>query len=72
MIWILCKCHFSPINYLYQMSKLHFFLKESKEMYKIVQLISNFLYYKNLPPSMKIHVHWMNLMKNQERQILKF
>jgi VanZ family protein len=34
-------------------------------MHKMIQLISNFLYNKNMPPSMKIHVHWMNLMKNQ-------
>jgi len=29
-------------------------------MHKIIQLISNFL-----PPSIKINVHWMNLMRNQ-------
>jgi hypothetical protein len=34
-------------------------------MHKVIQLISNFLYNKNMPFSMKIHVHWMNLMKNQ-------
>jgi hypothetical protein len=34
-------------------------------MHKVIQLISNFLYNKNIPPSMKVHVHWMNLMKNQ-------
>jgi hypothetical protein len=34
-------------------------------MYKVIQLVSNFLYNKNMPPSMKVHVHWMNLMKNQ-------
>jgi hypothetical protein len=34
-------------------------------MYKIIQLISNFLYNKNMSPSMKVHVHWINLMKNQ-------
>jgi hypothetical protein len=28
-------------------------------------LISIFLYNKNMPPFMKVHVHWMNLMKNQ-------
>jgi len=32
-------------------------------MHKVIQLISNFLY--NMPPSMKVHVHWMNLMKIQ-------
>jgi hypothetical protein len=44
-------------------------------MYKVIQLISNFLYNENMPPSMKIYVHWMNLMKNQiiqQCQILKF
>jgi hypothetical protein len=33
-------------------------------MHKIIQLISNFWYNKNMPPSMKVHVHWMNLIKN--------
>ncbi len=28
-------------------------------------MISNFLYNKKMSPSMKVHVHWMNLMKNQ-------
>jgi len=44
-------------------------------MYKVIQLISNFLDNKNMPPSMKIYVHWMNWMKNQiiqQCQILKF
>ncbi len=47
------------------MSKILFFKKQSKGRYKIIQLISKFLYNKNMPPSMKVHVHWMNLMKNQ-------
>jgi hypothetical protein len=34
-------------------------------MHKIIQLISNFLHNKNMSPSMKVHVHWMNLIKNQ-------
>jgi hypothetical protein len=34
-------------------------------MHKVIQLISNFLYNKNMPPTMKAHFHWMNLMKNQ-------
>jgi len=34
-------------------------------MHKVIQLISNFSYKKNMPPSMKVHVHYMNLMKNQ-------
>jgi hypothetical protein len=34
-------------------------------MYKTIQLISNFLYNKNMSPSMKVHVHGINLMKNQ-------
>ncbi len=34
-------------------------------MHKVIQLISNFFYKKNMPPSMKVHVHYMNLMKNQ-------
>jgi len=37
-------------------------------MHKVIQMISNFLYNKNMPPSMKVHVHWMNLMKNQIKQ----
>ncbi len=47
------------------MSKVHLFSKELKGMYKVIQSISNFLYNKNMPPSMKVHVHWINLMKNQ-------
>jgi hypothetical protein len=34
-------------------------------MPKLIQLISIFLYNKNMPTSMKVHVHWMNFMKNQ-------
>jgi len=34
-------------------------------MHKVIQLISNFSYNKNIFLSMKIHVHQMNLMKNQ-------
>ncbi len=34
-------------------------------MHKIIQLISNSLYNKNMPPFLKVHFHWMNLMKNQ-------
>ncbi len=37
-------------------------------MHKVIRLISNFLHNKNMPPSMKVHVHWMNLMKNQIKQ----
>jgi hypothetical protein len=58
-------------------SKLHFKGKKSKGMHNVIQSISNFVYNKNMPPSMKVHVHWMNLMKNriiqkcQNLQILK-
>jgi hypothetical protein len=45
-----------------------FFFNESKGMNKVIQLILNFLYDKNMAPSMKVHVHWMNLMKNQIKQ----
>jgi len=34
-------------------------------------LISNFLYNKNVPPSMKVHIHWMNLMKKQSNKNFK-
>jgi hypothetical protein len=34
-------------------------------MHKIIQLISNFLYNKKMPHFIKVHVHWMNLMRNQ-------
>jgi len=47
------------------MFKVHCFLKESKGMHKVIQLISNFFYNKNMPPSMKVHIHWMKLLKNQ-------
>jgi hypothetical protein len=42
------------------MSKV-IFIKELKGMHIIIQLISSFLYNKNMPPS-------MNLMKNQIKQ----
>jgi len=47
------------------MFKLYFLKKESKGIHKVIQFITNFLYNKNVPHSMKVHVHWMNLMKNQ-------
>ncbi len=50
---------------------VHFFFKESKGMHKIIQFISKKLYNKNMPLSMKVHVHWMNLMKNQIIQKFK-
>jgi hypothetical protein len=34
-------------------------------MHKIMQLISKKMYNKSMPPSMKLHVHYMNMMKNQ-------
>jgi len=34
-------------------------------MHKIIQLISKFVYNKSMPLCMKVHVHWINLMKNQ-------
>jgi len=34
-------------------------------MHKVIQLISIILYNKKMPLFMKVHVHWMNLMKNQ-------
>jgi hypothetical protein len=34
-------------------------------MHKVIQLISKKNYNKNIFPSLKIHVHSMNLMKNQ-------
>jgi hypothetical protein len=40
-------------------------------MHKIKQLISNFLYNKNLSSSTKACVQWMNLMKNQIIQKLQ-
>jgi hypothetical protein len=42
------------------MFKVHFFKKQSKGRHKIIQL-----YNKNMPISIKVHVHWINLMKNQ-------
>jgi hypothetical protein len=34
-------------------------------MHYIIQFISKKLHNRKMPLSMKIHVHWMNLMKNQ-------
>jgi hypothetical protein len=40
--------------------------KESKGKHKVIELISKFLYNKNMTPStIQVHVHYMNLMKNQ-------
>jgi hypothetical protein len=41
-------------------------------MNKVIQLIWIFLYNKNMPLFMKVHVHWMNLMKNQLYKLSKF
>jgi hypothetical protein len=46
-------------------------------MYKVIQLISNFLYNKTVFLFMKVHVHWVKLIKNypiqkfQSLEILK-
>jgi hypothetical protein len=40
-------------------------------MHKIIQFISKKLYNKNMSFSMKVHVHWMNSMKNQIIQKFK-
>ncbi len=46
------------------MFKIHF--KKSNQKEGISRTIDlNFSYNKNMPPPMKVHVHWMNLMKNQ-------
>jgi hypothetical protein len=42
-----------------------FSLKECKGMYKMMQLISNFLRKKKMLPFMQLHVHYVNLMKKQ-------
>jgi hypothetical protein len=34
-------------------------------MFKVIQLISNFLYNKTMFLFMKVHVHWVKLIKNQ-------
>jgi hypothetical protein len=47
------------------MSNSTIFLKESKGIHIVIQLISKKLYNKNTPLFMKVHVHWMNWMKNQ-------
>jgi len=47
------------------------FLKESKEMHKVIQLFSKFLYNKNMTLFMEVHVHCMNLMKHQIVQKFK-
>jgi hypothetical protein len=40
-------------------------------MHKVIQLISDFLCNKNMALFMKIHVHYMNLIKNQIIQKLR-
>ncbi len=47
------------------MYKVHSENIYSKGRHKIIEFISNFLNKENMPPFMKVHVHWMNLMKNQ-------
>ncbi len=34
-------------------------------MHEVIQLILNFLYNKNMFLSMKVHVHWVKLVKNE-------
>jgi hypothetical protein len=65
---ILCKCQFESYKLKYSSSKVLFLRKESKGMHKVIHFISIFLYNKNMPPSTKVHVHWMSLMKNQIKQ----
>jgi len=41
-------------------------------MHKIMQLISIFLYRKNMFPFMTLHIHLINLMKKKSYEISKF
>jgi hypothetical protein len=41
----------------------NFLLKECKGMLKMMQLVSMFLHKKNMFPFMQLHVHYVNLMK---------
>jgi hypothetical protein len=47
------------------MSILQFLLKECKGMHIMMQLISNFLYKKNMFPFMQLNVCYVNLMKKK-------
>ncbi len=40
-------------------------------MHKVIQLILDFLYNKNMPLSMKIYVHYINLMKTKSYKNFK-
>jgi hypothetical protein len=42
-----------------------FLLKECNIMHIMMQLISNFLYKKNMLPFMQLNVHYVNLMKKK-------
>jgi hypothetical protein len=50
----------------------NFLLKEFKGMHKMMQLISKFLYNKNMFPFMQLHVHYVNVMKKNHIKISKF
>ncbi len=52
--WFMVKCPY-----------YNFLLKEWKGVHKMMQLISNFLYKKNMLPFMQLHVHYVNLMKKK-------
>jgi hypothetical protein len=59
--WFMVKCPYYK-----------FLLKEHKGMHKMTQLISKFLYKKNMFPFMQLHVYYANLMKKNHIKNSKF
>ncbi len=64
IIQILCKCHFESTNYI-KCPNYTFKKSNQNECIKSYNWFQTFLCNKNMSPSMKIHVQYVNLMKNQ-------
>jgi hypothetical protein len=64
LFWILCKCLFEIKTKDINCFKFHF-LSNQKECKKSSELISNFLYKKNMFCLKQVCVHWVNLMNKQ-------
>jgi hypothetical protein len=73
--WMLYKIYFESFDgFMVKCPYYKFLLKERKGMHKMTQLISKFLYKKNMFPFMQLHVYYANLMKKSHKnfKVLKF
>jgi hypothetical protein len=64
VFWILCKCLFEIFKQNIYFLKLPF-LSNQKECKKSSELVSNFLYKRNMFCLKQVCVHWVNLMKKK-------